>query len=153
MRAAPPVAAPVGDGRPERVLITLLYALTGAVLAAWAGAMVDLPDDRLVTVPMTLAGALLGLLVGRPVARRLLPGDLAQLAWDGRAWAVRSAGGADPGQAVASLAVVLDLGPWLLLKLGVAPGQVRWLVLHQRQAGKAWHLLRVALRAHAGMRR
>jgi RNA polymerase sigma-70 factor (ECF subfamily) len=47
---------------------------------------------------------------------------------------------------VGTLAVMLDLGPWMLLRLqGTEPVTSRWLPISAREAGPAWHLLRAAL--------
>ena len=156
MRAAPSVAAPVGDCPVERGLIVLAYLVSGLLLAAWAlgwqlgwqALPVRLPPAAVLGL-----GALLGGLVGVPLARRALPGDVVQLVWDGEGWSIRPAAPAAPPMAMAALTVALDVGPWLLLRAWPGSGRPRWLVLRQRQVGGAWHLLRVALQAHAGGRR
>jgi hypothetical protein len=70
-----------------------------------------------------------------------------QLAWDGSAWQLRVPGSeACCGQAV----LMLDLGPWMLLRFSPAGmgrrGAVR-LPLSRRDAAAAWPALRVALHA------
>ena len=154
MRAAPAVWAPLDDCRPERVLIALLYGAMGAALAAWAEAH-GLAGDA-----MTAAAPLLGLALastaGLHVARRLLPGDMAALGWDGQAWSLQQRGaslGVQGTTPVADLQWRIDLGPWLLARARCAAGPARWLVLRQRSVGPAWHLLRVALTAHAATAR
>ena len=147
MRAAPAVSAPLDDCRPERVVIALLYGATGAAMAGWAAAHLRSGGGPLWPVLGLGCGVALGLLV----ARRLLPGDVTQLAWDGSAWSVqrRVASGATDTAGLTDLQQVFDLGPWLLLRANDGPGRPRWLVLRERRVGPGWHLLRVALAAHA----
>ena len=151
MRAAPAISAPLDDCRPERVVIALLYGATGAATAGWAAAHA-LPGGGPFWPLLGLAcGAVAGLLL----ARRLLPGDVTQLGWDGNAWFVRrrAAAGASVSATLADLRQVFDLGPWLLLRALEAPGRQHWLVLRERRVGAGWHLLRVALAAHGRGRR
>ena len=154
MRAAPAVTASLDGCWPERVLIALLYALTGAALAAWAAAHGQFAAMAVVPT-WAAAGALLSGLIGAGLARHLLPGDAAELGWDGAAWSLRRQqvqGGAADRCPLLALAVMIDLGVWLLLQAreGGAARGATWLVLRQRQVGASWHLLRVALQAHAG---
>ncbi len=148
MRAAPAVSADLPACRAERMLIIALYALTGAALGYWGAALPGWPSDPWVwaLTLMLPAGWL-----GAWVARRLLPGKLTGLRWSGEAWAVITTDtqAGDAFRILPKLAVALDLGPWLLLKAAETNGARLWLVLRQRQAGPAWHLLRVALQAHA----
>ena len=150
MRAAPAISAPLDDCRPERVVIALLYGITGAAMAGWAAAH-GLPGGGLF---WPLLGLACGLLAGLVMARRLLPGDVTQLGWDGSAWFVqrRAAAGVAETAALTDLQRVFDLGPWLLLRASDGQRRPRWLVLRERCVGAGWHLLRVALRAHAGGR-
>ena len=147
MRAAPAISAPLDDCRPERVVIALLYGVTGAAVAGWAAAQALSGGGPL----WPLLGLACGALAGRVLARRLLPGDVTQLAWDGSAWFVqrRAATGASDTAALPDLRQVFDLGPWLLLRASEGPGRQLWLVLRERRVGAGWHLLRVALAAHA----
>ncbi len=156
MRAAPAVRAPLAAGGPEHMLIALLYAITAIGLMAWGAGHAGLAWS----LPGLLAGLALALLAGGGGAwwaRRALPADGDHLQWDGQRWtlALRSAPGGLPGPAETPLLQVelaLDLGAWLLLRLQLANGQQRWQVARASVAGTAWHGLRVALRAHAGMR-
>ena len=148
VRAAPAVSASLDDCRPERVLIALLYGGTGAALVAWA-ATPSLAGGPAAIWPVL--GWLAGGAVGWQVARWLLPGGWAALGWDGQAWSLtqRASPGAVVVTPVADLRWLLDLGPWLLLRAHCGSSQPRWLVLRQRRVGADWHLLRVALTAHA----
>ena len=143
MRAAPAISAPLDDCRPERVVIALLYGATGAAMAGWAAAHA-LPAGG----PLwPLSGLVCGALAGWLLARRLLPGDVTQLGWDGSVWFVQRR--ASASTALADLRQVFDLGPWVLLRAHQGPGRQHWLVLREQRVGPGWHLLRVALAAHA----
>jgi hypothetical protein len=156
MRAAPAVSAPLDDCRPERVLIALLYGGTGAAVAAWAAASA-VADGSAALRPLhwLVLGLAMGGAAGWQIARRLLPPGRVSLGWDGQAWAL---GQRTPSGVVAAIPVVemrwlIDLGPWLLLRARCGLGRPRWLVVRQQRAGANWHLLRVALMAHARGRR
>ena len=61
-----------------------------------------------------------------------------QLAWDGRAWSLDGRAG--------SVDVMLDLGPWMLLRFDAGRGATsRWLPLPLAKAGAAAHRCRAAL--------
>jgi hypothetical protein len=150
MRAAPAVDAALAPGRIERMVITLLYGMAGAVLALWAVGHAQAWAGAPVTVPPWLASVLAALataLPGAALSRRVLPAAPARLAWDGTAWQLRTAGPTP----LRRLVVALDLGTWILLKAFPADGgTVAWRVASARSAGADWHALRVALQAHAG---
>jgi hypothetical protein len=151
MQAAPAVSADLDDGRPERVLISLLHALTGAAIAAWAQGHFDVTSSVQGLIVVIFAGVAAALL-GAGLARHALPADAQCLRWDGQVWSLvlRAPGGVGAGIAVARLVVAIDLGPWLLLRAYAVAGGSRWQVARASCAGAAWHGLRVALRAHAG---
>ena len=133
------------------MLITALYGLTGASSAFWGVSLVESMPGGPAAWAWAAALMLPSGWLGARLARRLLPGRWSALRWTGEGWSV----GSDDAlsgviyRPLARLAVALDLGPWLLLKGSDAQGARSWLVLRQRQAGPSWHLLRVALQAHA----
>jgi hypothetical protein len=141
MRAAPPVQAQSCSAGPWRSIQWALYGSSAAVTVGWAAATRWEPGAG----PLA-AGLLTGLAVGL-AARYALPTRAMQLAWDGSAWQLRLPGGeACSGQA----ALMLDLGPWMLVRF--SPAGVRWrgavwLPLSRRDAAAAWPALRVALHA------
>lgn len=139
MRAAPPIDAPLGDGRAERGLIILLYTLALAVAAHWAAAQAGAPAPWRPALLSSLPGAI----AGAWVARRLLPVAPGRLRWTGTQWL------ADDGTAV-QVDLQLDAGAWLLLRLTSPGRRTRWAVARAGQAGGAWHGLRLALQTHAG---
>ena len=155
MRNAPAVSAPLDAGRPERVLIGLLYALAAAVLAYWLQALAVLPASGWVWLADALWVAAAGGL-GALLARHALPADGHQLRWDGQAWSLCLRSPAHPMAAAApipllSVVMTLDLGGWLLLRLRPVIGGTRWQVARSACVGAAWHGLRVALTAHSGV--
>ena len=148
MRAAPPIQAALSGGQFERLLMLSLYLGTALVLVVWLSQGFDLPwFAPAVAVPVGMVG------LGWWLARRLMPTASGALRWDGQQWSLLpSVGQAEPVQ---SLAVQLDLGPWLLLRLRLADSSRRslWRVLNQKGAGTSWHGIRVALQAHGGQAR
>ena len=149
MRAAPPVEAVLDSGRLERMLITALHALAGAVVAAWLALHLALgPGWAVLLVGLGAAAVVAGL--GHQLARRALPLQPGQLRWDGQRWFCVGAQGM-PVQPLQRLVLALDLGLWVLLHLHPADGgHPVWRVASARGATSAWHGLRVALAAHAG---
>jgi hypothetical protein len=145
MRAAPPVDAALADGRFERMLITLLHAGVGGLLAAWLGLHAVWPAQALLLASLLAAIAMA--VLGAQLACRALSPLPGQLRWDGRRWHSVSPQGDRP---LARLVVALDLGTWVLLKLHPAGGRGFWRVASAAGAQAAWHGLRVALAAHAG---
>ena len=138
MRAAPAVSVRCTGGLGWRAAAAVLPALTIAVLVVWALEHADLA--RMAAAVGLVAGLITGILAWRRLAPRAV-----QLAWDGQTWSVDGLPGA--------LAVMLDLGPWLLLRLR-APGQggAHWVPVSAAEVGPAWHALRAAAysRATAG---
>ena len=152
MQAAPAVSADLDDGRPERVLISLLHALTGAAIAAWAQGHFDVTSSVQGLIVAIVAGVAAAWL-GAGLARLALPANAQCLRWDGQVWSLvlRAPGGGVGAEiAVERLVVAIDLGPWLLLRAHAVAGGSRWQVARASCVGAAWHGLRVALKAHAG---
>jgi len=128
MRPAPAVAVRCGGGAGWRGLQALLFALAAGAFSAFILLHVELPAWP----------ALLSALAAGGLAWRLALEAPHELRWDGQTWAIDTT----PGQ----LAVMLDLGPALLLRLRpAARGRARWLSVTRREAGAAWHPLRAAL--------
>jgi hypothetical protein len=110
-----------------RVLQAVLPTLAAGVFAYWLLRLFDSASWP----AAALAGAA-GLLAWRGTA-----GQGAMLVWDGQHWTADGV----PGQ----LAVMMDLGPWMLLHLRPdAAGSSRWLAVAVQEAGPAWHGLRAA---------
>ena len=156
MRAAPAVRAPLHASGLERMLISGLYATSGAALAWWALAQTALAPQGVAWAILLLTAVAAGAL-GFWQARFALPADGAYLGWDGTGWALGrhpAAGGntAPADTPLAAVVVAIDLGAWLLLCLHPATGPCRWQAANAGAAGADWHGLRLALQAHAGRR-
>lgn len=128
-------------GRAWRLLQAALQGLTAAVLAAWLLAHLKegpaAPGAAVVLHAAVACG--LGLLAAG-LSWRVLHHSPVQLAWDGQAWQL--------DDAEVHVALALSGASFVLLKLRTNNG-TRWLGLGSREAGAAWHALRVALFAHA----
>lgn len=136
MRAAPAVQVTLAPDRAWSVFVRAVGAAALAGLAASAGMRAGWP------APAAAACAMLGALVGAWAAGRwLAPPYVGTLSWDGKTWAWQGAGESAP-QPVAEVRVVIDLGPWMLLRLR---SPARWLPLAEHRAGAAWHALRAAV--------
>ena len=147
MRAAPPVLAALGRGRPERMLITLLHGLAGALIAGWLVLHAELALWLWPSPAAVLAAGLAMGTLGRWIARRTLPPVPGSLCWDGQAWSLETD---TQRQALQRLVVAIDLGIWVLLQLHPANERPRWRVASAGSATAQWHGLRVALAIHAG---
>ena len=133
MFAAPPVAVRCTARWAWRAFQTALPSLAAGVLLFWG---LSIRGEE-------LAGELH---FGAPLAAALLVGALAWwrsseqphwLDWDGQRWAVDGHAG--------SLQLMIDLGQALLVR---HDGR-RWLLVSRRDAGGAWHAMRVAVHARA----
>lgn len=133
MRHAGPVSLQC-PGRAWRLLQGSVFALAAASIGAWLAAWAGLQ------AAMTFAAAGLAALVAAALAVVCMRSHPRQLQWDGAGWEL-------DGQAAAPR-LMLDLGHFLLLRLQLPYRAVRWLGVSRREAGPAWHGLRVALLAH-----
>jgi hypothetical protein len=134
MDAAPEVAVRVTGGWAWRLCASVLPGLAAGVFSAWLLLTFEGQPQHALALSAVASGAA-GALAWRRGA--VVP---VTLRWDGRQWSA--------GDAVGTVAVCLDLGPFMLLVLRpVALGAARWLPVCASDAGPAWHVLRVA--AHA----
>jgi hypothetical protein len=128
MRPAPAVAVRGSGGLGWRLVQTLLPALAAAAVTAWL-----LMRFERSAWPAAVAAALAGAtcwVLAQPRAVALV--------WDGKQWSADGAAG--------TLAVMVDIGPALLLRLQpVAGGAARWAAITAAEAGPAWHALRAAV--------
>jgi hypothetical protein len=127
VHTAPPVSLPCRAGLAWRALCAGLPALAAAVLLAWL--LMQLEQNPL---PALLAAPVVGGLLWRGSNDGAV-----QLSWDGQRWAV--------DDQVVQLDLMMDLGSTLLLRLRHADRPTRWLPVSAKQAGAAWHALRVAV--------
>lgn len=110
-----------------------LGAAAAAAAAAWAAAHLELPGAG--AAALLAAAASLGAGYGRRVAGPLAAADVR---WDGQAWTL----GGERG----TLAVMLDLDRWLLLRWRAAGRRVpRWVAVSCAGRSAGLHALRTAL--------
>ncbi len=118
-------------------MVTLLPALATAALLAWGAGHL-----KLSTGPAWLVVALMAILVALLAWRRARPQALL-LAWDGQRWTADGCAG--------DLDLMIDLGPWMLLRLRPEDTARRavWIPVSAADAGTARHALRAALYSRA----
>jgi len=149
-----------------QAVCALLCALAAAAVALWQIQRWSLPQGP------AIWGACLGLaLLSGWMGWRMAGAPVARLEWTGGEWRFRQpvqpsardglyAPAGMPGALVdadwgagqaCAPEVTIDLGTWMLLRLGV-PGRSRWgllspdwVAVSQRRVGLPWHGLRVAL--------
>ena len=145
MRAAPPLAFTVSRFGVWRAALALLAALGVATMALWwKGA------DRPVPPALALAATAGALLSALPLAHshRL---RACTLRWDGQLWHLTTAG--HGGESAGRLAVAIDLGGWLLLRVALHGSdspravwkRVAWIPLQRRGLEREWHVIRSTL--------
>jgi len=128
MRPAPAVSVTCCGGIGWRAAQALLPAMATAAISAFA-----LLHLELAAWPAGPLATSVGLLAWR--LARLHP---QLLLWDGQTWFVDGT----PGH----LAVMIDIGPVLLLRLRPSPrGAARWIAVTRAEAASAWHALRAAV--------
>ncbi len=128
MRAAPAVTVTGGAGWAWRAVQSVLPALAAAALCAWA--LLWVGHSPWLAAPLALAAFALAWRLARP--------QVQTLRWDGQVWAIDGA----PGR----LALMIDLGSWILLRLRPDAGaRACWLALAAGEAGPAWPALRAAV--------
>ena len=129
MVSAPPVAVRCGGGLVWRSVQALLPTLAVGASAVWCLQRLEL--DIAPAAGAALAAGLWGWWCARPH-----PVDLV---WDGQRWTAQGL------NVVPQL--MIDLGPWLLLRLQPAEPRAskRWVACSAAEARGAWHGLRAAL--------
>jgi len=160
MRAPPPVEFACALGRGWRAALSLLAGLSAAVPFAWglpvAAAQWSHPPG---CIPLLQGGVVLAVAVMTSgafwLASRRFDTDERTLRWDGQDWVLAARDGHSDRRGDAAL--MLDLGPWLLVRFApAATGRTRaavWLALTAGGDAARWAALRGALwnwRANAG---
>ena len=141
LRSPPAFEVSAGGDFVWRALCAMLYALAVVALLAWFASHPETPAVwGVVGLAFVLAAAWLGW--------RLAASRPCRLRWDGQCWQLIKPGLAEMPLAV-EVVMVMDLGPWLMLRLvalergSAAP---RLLRLGRSEASAAnWHLLRATL--------
>jgi hypothetical protein len=130
MRAAPALALTIERYGCWRVTVALLCAAAAAAVGAWLGA------GRW-AVAIGIVAAAGSLVTTRRTAVRL--------SWDGEQWAL-GLGPAPSGHvAVGRPRVMIDIGPFMLLRFERASAPVLWLPLQRYGYEASWHALRCAV--------
>jgi hypothetical protein len=153
MRAtAPAVSLRCSGGPLWHTLQWLLPALAAAVFSVWLWAVIN-PYSISSPVAVGLQALLPGLAVAG-ILRRVLPRQDVALVWDSQGWQVDGL--------ACTPQVMLDLGPWLLLRCSLAAPQRPkrlWVAVARADVGEradegadegagthtTWHALRAAL--------
>jgi hypothetical protein len=138
MRAAPAVSVHCTGGAVWRAIQWVLPALAAGVFGLW-GLQHQGAGRAYAALTAALMAALMAFVAGA-IAWRLTPQQSTTLNWDGQQWWVESGAGALAGD----VQVMIDLGPWLLLRF-VWPHGRRWLAVTQRDMPAGLHALRIAL--------
>jgi hypothetical protein len=136
MRAAPAVQVSIGPDRLWSALSLGLGASAGASLAAWAAQWLQSPDA------WTFASAAIGGLLVAALAWHFAGPAPGRLGWDGERWWWQPA---DAPQQEGDVRLMMDVGPWMLLRFEPNRGVGSWLPMSRRGAGAAWHALRIAV--------
>ena len=133
MRASPACQVSLRHFGVWRSAVLGLSLLGVVSVAAWL-----LRREEALSMPLVAATALAGLLMAILVAS-LLRTPAVGLRWDGQAWHLDAV----PGD----LAVVIDLGPWMLLRFtpAVPAARMTWLPVQRRGLEAQWHALRCAV--------
>jgi hypothetical protein len=132
MRASPACQVSLRHFGVWRSAVLGLSLLGSISVAAWL-----LHREDALSMPLAAATASAGALMAILVAS-LLRTPAVDLRWDGQAWHLDAV----PGD----LAVVIDLGPWMLLRFTPAvPARVTWLPVQRRGLEAQWHALRCAV--------
>ena len=142
MRTAPAVHVACRDGGAWRVVCVLTGAAAAATMSMWALAWLGVHDALPAAALALMVGALAGWW-----AWRCGVAPPAQLNWDGQQWRLRAHGA--NADSVGTLRVVIDLGPWMLLRFDTEAGRVSWQALSAPATGPAWPALRSAVYAQA----
>ncbi len=144
MRAAPALQVSVDGRAASRWLVVALAALSAAAVVWWLGSRLDSPVGS-TTIALCVAAAFAAGLAWR------VAGQPAQtLRFDGQGWQLSSPAARGMQGPSGDLAVVIDLGTWMLLRFD-APARDghgsrrRWLPVGRRGLEAQWHALRCAV--------
>ena len=137
MRAAPPVSVRCTGGLAWSGLTVAAPAVAAAVVVLWAAGHAGFTPWLAVPAVSVVAA----------LAAWRLPAKAphgVQMSWDGQTWRVDGLDGA--------MAVMIDLGPWLLLRLKPATQQRPvWIPVAAVEPRAAVHALRAALYCRSSM--
>jgi hypothetical protein len=145
MRASPAFSVVVERFGVWRVAVALLVMTCFGVIGTWAVQVADQHGSELI-VGVGLATCLAGL--AALWSARMAP---VELRWDGRVWRLRQGPASAAEPPAGELRVVLDLGPWMLLRFASrAPtgrSRIDWVPVQRLGLEAHWHGLRCAVHA------
>jgi len=144
MRAAPALQVTVSGRGAWRWLAVALAAASAASSTWWLVSRLGGATGS-AAFAVCIASALAAIIAGR--ALRQPP---RYLRFDGQHWRLGTAPGADEQTRPGELAVVMDLGPWMLLRFdapadGTHQRCRHWLALGRDELQTQWHALRCAV--------
>jgi hypothetical protein len=140
MHAAPPVRISVVPDLPWRRFIAFCACVAAANLTAWAASWMQ-ASTLACALAVPLAAGCSGWMAVFVMRRSIFAGNLA---WDGACWRWFP-DAADPR--TVDLLVMIDLGPWILVRLmPIEPtAPAAWLATSRRDAAAHWAAWRTAL--------
>ena len=156
MRAPPPVEFKSAPGRAWRAALSLLVGASVGVPLAWGLPFLAVrldgrrPDALLEALGDPLVQGLLALWVAAVVvagfwlASRRAASCERTLRWDGQDWVLAGAAAGRPDQR-GDAALMLDLGPWMLVRFRSRDGAATWLPLTLAGDLARWAAFRGAL--------
>jgi hypothetical protein len=133
VRQAPPVSLRCDGSAAWQLLHAFLAAAAAASVVSWV--LLHGGAEPATAVAASVAVALAAGVAAWHGSRR----DSAELRWDGQSWSLDGA--------VGRVDVMMDLGPWLLLRFQTTAGAAHWLPVPD--AGPVRHGLRAALYSRA----
>jgi hypothetical protein len=144
MRAAPALQVTVSGRGAWRWLVVALAAASTAASAWWLLSRLGGATGS-AAFAVCIASALAASIAGRAVRQ-----PPRHLRFDGQHWQLGMAAGADGQTRSGDLTVVMDLGPWMLLRFDAPAdgthGRCRhWLALGRDELQAQWHALRCAV--------
>ncbi|MBS0444588.1 MAG: hypothetical protein JSR59_01440 [Proteobacteria bacterium] len=148
MRASPALQVTLTAFGAWRAAVAALTLAAAAMPWAWLAARSDAPSLWSLGAAGLLSASALacGLRAARVTA--------CSLRWDGQRWHLGAPSSIGNEPLHGTLAVVLDFGDWMLLRLAADPPArpaIRWLPAQRRGLEPAWHALRCAVHAPQAM--
>jgi hypothetical protein len=140
MRTSPSVSVDSSGTVAWRWFQAALLALAAVALLAWMGQHLGFGEAAWVV-------ALLGGAIAAKLGWALSGTPGARLRWTGSEWLLRLQGVTETP--VAAPAVMVDLGGWMLVRVGTAGRRARWLTVSRHGAAAGWPPFRAAVYSNA----
>jgi hypothetical protein len=145
MRAAPALQVTVSGRGAWRWSLAAVTAASVAVTTWWVASLLGSLTDS-IAIAAGIAGVTTAL-----VSWRALSPPAFELRFDGQRWELGVLADARAPRRAGDLTVVMDLGPWMLLRFDAPADQAhrrrcrRWLAVGHRELALQWHALRCAV--------